>query len=142
MTKKLKWRLGKLPSVDEVLSLMDKNLITKDEAKNILFNSETEEDVDKESLKSEIKFLRELVEKLSKGRTEIIEKIRYIEKPYYHYPWWSGYSVWCGNSTITPTSGTDAVYLCSSGDATLAGALIGNQTAINSTGDFSSIKTF
>lgn len=151
MTKKtnLKWRLGKLPSVDEVLSLMDKNLITKEEAKEILFNSETQVERDKESLESEIKFLRELVEKLSKGRTEIIEKIRYIEKPYYYNPWWRQYDVWCGGSTLTTTGGvgtTDgSTYLCSSGgDTTLTGGLISGQTSatLNSTGDFSSIKTF
>jgi len=147
MTKKtnLKWRLGKLPSVDEVLTLMDRKIITKDEATKILFNSEIEEDRDKKSLESEIKFLRELVEKLSKGRAEIIETIRYIEKPYYQYPWWNGYSVWCGGATLTTGTTNGSTYLCSSGgDTTLTGGLISGQTSatLNSTGDFSSIKTF
>lgn len=161
MTKKtnLKWRLGKLPSVDEVLLLMDRKLITKEDAQEILFNSETEEDRDKKSLESEIKFLRELVEKLSKGRTEIIETIRYIEKPYYHNPWWKSYEIWCGGSSVNLVSGTGSstcIAHTAGESATLDGgvssdqlschSIVGgniNSSMINSdAGDFSSIKTF
>jgi len=143
MTKKLKWRLGKLPSVDEVLKLMDRKLITKDEAQKILFSSEEEEKKDSEGLKSEITFLRELVQELSKGRSEIIDTIRYIEKPYYVYPWWKTYEVWCGGSTLTTSiTGNNtayATYTAGTNNLVVGGT---NSTVSNDQGDFSSIKTF
>ena len=84
MTKKLVWRLSQKPTVLELTELLKGGIITKEEAKEVLFNQEDEVDRDKKSLESEIKFLRELVEKLSKNQTStIIETIRYIEKPYY-----------------------------------------------------------
>ena len=98
MTKKekLKWRLSKLPTSDEVIRLLNEKLITKEEAKEILFTTESVEDRDKDSLQSEIKFLRELVEKLSEGKSDrIIETIRYVEKPYYRYGWYDPYKFYC-----------------------------------------------
>ena len=64
---KLNWRLSKLPTPDEVRELVKDKVITQDEAREILFSQETEEERDKNSLESEIKFLRELVDKLAKG---------------------------------------------------------------------------
>ena len=90
MTKKLVWRLGKLPSPDEVRELVKDKIITQEEAREILFSQETEEDRDKGSLKEEIKFLRELVQKLS-NRSTIIETIKYIEKPYTNLGWYQPY---------------------------------------------------
>lgn len=107
MKNKLKWRLGKLPSPDEVIMLVKDKLITNEEAREILFNEETEEDRDKESLQSEIKFLRELVNKIG-SKNIIVEQIRYIEKPYQSWNWYPSYGTWCssGNTPITSTSGT------------------------------------
>ena len=128
MTKKLNWRLSKLPTPDEVRELVKDKIITQDEARGILFSSETEEERDKKSLESEIKFLRELVEKLSSSKTTIIETIREVQKPYHQYAWYKPYEVWCSasnslnpaNSTTTSTSAfycgsDDTVYTASSG---------------------------
>ena len=107
MTKKLIWRLGKLPSPDEVRELVKDKIITQDEARDILFNSETEEERDKESLKSEIKFLRELVDKLSeKNATRIVEVIKEIKIPIHNQPWRRPYEVWCGTNTQMLTIGS------------------------------------
>ena len=58
MTKtKLIWRLNKLPTTEELRELVKDKIITNEEARDILFNFESEEDRDSESLKSEIKFL-------------------------------------------------------------------------------------
>lgn len=95
MTKNLKWRLGKLPTPDEVLKLVNDKLITKDEARDILFNEEVEQERDEDSLKQEIKFLREIVEKLSKNRNQIVETIRIVEKPYHQQIWYQAYNTWC-----------------------------------------------
>jgi len=96
MTKELKWRLGKLPTSNEVLELLKEKLITKEEARDILFNEvEVGEEKTTDELMSEIKFLKELVENLSKGNnTKIVETIRYIEKPYYHNGWYQPYQNW------------------------------------------------
>jgi len=101
---------------------MNSKLITQEEAKEILFNESDVDERDKKSLEDEIKFLRELVEKLSNSNNStIIEKIKYIEKPYYQTPWYKQYDVWCGGSI------NDNKFLCS-------------ETAQNC--NFNNIKTF
>ena len=89
----LKWRLSEKPTPQSVVDLVNTGIITKEEAKEILFNQETEESRDQESLKAEIKFLRELVEKLSEGRTQIVETIKYIERPYVRHDWYKPYDI-------------------------------------------------
>jgi uncharacterized coiled-coil DUF342 family protein len=107
MSKKeeIVWRLGKLPTPEEVINLVKDKIITQEEAREILFNTRTIEGRDKKSLEDEIKFLRELVETLSQSKSlEIVEKIKYIEKPYYDYRWYKQYDNW-----------TDNIRLCVSG---------------------------
>ena len=150
------WRLANRPTSEDVVKLLNSGIITKDEAKEILFNVEEEAERDKKSLESEIKFLRELVEKLSKGSpTQIIETIRYVEKPYIQYPWYQPYVVWCGNTNIA-TGGNSATYAYTSstmgtgtgtGSNNLVSAL--TSTSQNLSGvacgtgrKFSAIKTF
>ena len=123
MTKKIIWRLKEQPSSESLRELVKDGVLTKEEAREILFSSETEEDRDKESLKSEIKFLRELVEKLSASKTTIIETIREVEKPWRNYPWHNPYMVWCsGTADMSASSGTF--------------------TYTNTASNFSDIKTF
>lgn len=125
MTKtKLSWRLKNLPTADEVRELVKDKIITNDEARDILFGTETETDRDVKSLESEIKFLRELVDKLSKNPQTIITTIREVERPYIRYPWYQPYQIWCGGTT-----GTNIIGSATSG--TLTGA-----------SNFSAIKTF
>ena len=124
MMKKLIWRLKEQPTSESLQELVSSQILTKDEAREILFSSETEEDRDKKSLESEIKFLRDLVEKLSQGNNgRIVEIIREVEKPYRVYPWYPCYQSWC---TVT----TD----CSTG--------AGIYTATNATSNFSNISIF
>ena len=58
MTKheELVWRLGKLPTVEEITTLIDKKIITQEEARQILFNKKDVDERDKKSLEDEIKF--------------------------------------------------------------------------------------
>ena len=106
MTKKLVWRLGKLPSPDEVRELVKDKIITQEEAREILFNNETEKEVEEKDLKSEIQFLREIIDKLRKiGDRRDIEQI-IIAVPYTTQPWYPPYRHWCGGTTITTTDGT------------------------------------
>ncbi len=151
MTKTLKWRLGKLPTPDEVLKLVNDKLITKEEARDILFAEQNSDERDAESLQDEIKFLRELVHKLSNDKTKVVEVIREIKVPYYQYLWYQPYQNWCtafgsssigyvssGNSiTLTGTSatGTNAAFYTAG-----LSASEGNGTL--SAGNFSDIETF
>lgn len=87
MTKQLKWRLSKLPTVDELLKLVSDKVITQEEAKEVLFNEETETERDIESYKQEIKFLKEVIDKLG-DRDRIVTVVKeyvphYITQPFY-----------------------------------------------------------
>lgn len=122
MTTQLKWRLSKLPSVDELLKLVSDKIITQEEAKEVLFNKETEVDRDIESYKAEIKFLRDLVDNLSKNnRQTLLTEIRYVERqPYHNSDWFKPYTVLC-NAMSSGFSGnvSDALYSVTNGTNTL-----------------------
>lgn len=139
----LKWRLSKLPSSEEVLSLVKDGVITKEEAREILFTTSSEGERDEDSLKAEIKFLRELVAKLSNNQqTRIIEVIKEVEKPYYRWDWHQPYMYYC--------SGTSGQTYALGAQATGATALTASaesfpiNAGLASTGsrDFTNIKTF
>lgn len=130
---KLVWRLKEQPTTDALKELVVAGLLTKDEARQILFSSESEEERDKKSLEMEIKFLKELVEKLS-SRSQIVEVIKEIKVPYYTYTWAQPYFNWA-----TPTLGSsisNAVY-ASNGNTLTAATTNGSGTV-----SFSSIKTY
>ncbi len=119
MKKNLKWRLTKLPTSEEVNSLVLSKIISQEEARDILFTEENEEEKSVSALKAEVKFLKELIEKLG-NRTEIIEKIRYIEKPYYVQPWYQPYQVWCSSGSLTGASSGGTMYLSNTSGASNA----------------------
>ena len=131
MTKKLVWRLKEQPTSEMLRELVKDKILTKDEAREILFNLQEESGRDNESLKSEIKFLRELVEKLANSQ-KVVKIIREIESPYYSYRWWRPYDAWCTNSNQLWT------YTSPTGSATG----LKNVTTTDSSQNFSDIKTF
>lgn len=135
---KTKWRLSELPTPAEVGQLVRDEILTKEEAREILISKENDEDRDKKSLQGEIKFLRELVEKLSSNRkSDIIREITVIEKPYRQQPWFQPYYYFTNANTLI-SSGTNAVGgLGSSGTVTYTAAT--NSIVPPS---FSDIKTF
>lgn len=98
MTKKNTWRLAKLPTPDELVNLVNNKIITNEEAKEILLSQEDERGV--EGLEKEVEFLRNLVQKLSQNK-QIIETIRYIEKPYRNWDWYQPYMVYCSANDNT-----------------------------------------
>jgi hypothetical protein len=143
MTKKeeLVWRLGKLPTVEEITTLIANKIITQDEAREILFNKKIEEERDIKSLETEIKFLRDLVEKLSQGRNQIVEVIKEVVKPFYiKEPWYQPYYYWCnGSSSITLGVSGTATNLSNAINCT-SNTLQVNSTPTNCS--FSSIQTW
>jgi hypothetical protein len=118
-----KWRLTKLPTPEELTLLVKEKILSADEAKNILLSNEEVEEV--ENLKQEIKFLKELVEKLSNSPTKIIETIREVQKPIYiQRDWYKPYEIWCGNGLVdltgySTTTGNGSV-LCQTGATTVS----------------------
>lgn len=111
--KILVWRLKEQPTAESLAILTQEGIITKDEAKDILLESRIMSDGDdgisKESLKEEIKFLRNLVEKIS-NKGQIMTTIREIEIPKYkEREWYQPYYIWCssdGNESFTYSSGS------------------------------------
>lgn len=104
-TKTLKWRLDSRPTVEELLQLVEKEIISKEDAKQILVSEESR---DLKSMQDEIKFLREMVEKLSNSQhSRIVEIIREVEKPYQKRPWYQPYDIWC---SATNDSGKVGAY--------------------------------
>lgn len=129
MKNKIVWRLKEAPTPENLRQLVQDGILSKEEAREILFSSETEDERDKKSLESEITFLRELVEKLAK-RSDTITTIKTIEVPYRKWDWYRPYITWCDNPVFSAAS-TNA-YL---------GNTDGGATTYN-TSNFSSIKTF
>lgn len=154
--KKLTWRLSKLPTPDELQGLVKDKIITQEEAREILFRSEDDTERDSESFKSEIKFLRDLVEKLSStSRSTVIE---YIYSRPYDYGWYKPYVTWCGSvqNLMTPvtaglSSNTITTGYCAADLSNLTMTSTDNQLyCMNGTGgisasgsnSFSDISTF
>lgn len=149
MTTKIKWRLANRPTPDEITLLFGQGLLTKEEAREILFSLETDEDRDKSGLQEEIKFLRELVKGMADNRSQIVTTIREVQKPYLQYPWWQQYQVYCnapqwtsqlhGAQGLSNSSGiTNAMYAAQSGTSNTM-----MYTAHpDPEPDFTSIKTF
>lgn len=136
MTTTLKWRLSKLPTVDELLKLVNDKIITQEEAKEILFNKETENERDNESLKSEIKFLREIIDNLSKNnKTTVVEVIKEYRPLWSGYNWYQPYASWFGD-----TGTISSVYTTSNLDSTMG--LSTNRIEFAESAKFSDIKTF
>lgn len=89
MTKEqIIWRLKEQPTSESLRQLVKDTILTKDEAREILFSKQQDKPEDSESMKSEIKFLRELVDTLSKNQQHTIanEVIRYYPT-YKQFKW-------------------------------------------------------
>ena len=109
MTKKIIWRLKESPTTEKLSQLVKDSILTKDEAREILFNLTDESERSIESYQQEIKFLREIIDKLS-SREKIVEIVK--EYHHYDYPWYQPYWIWTScndsrqSSTDTLTIGT------------------------------------
>lgn len=65
----LNWALSELPTAGEVAELVDSEVITKEEAREILFNESAANDIKVKALEEQVEFLQGLVETLAKNRT-------------------------------------------------------------------------
>lgn len=147
MTTKIKWRLANRPTPDEVERLFKSALLTKDEAREILFSLENDEDRDKKSLQDEIKFLRQIIQNLSTATT-IVKTVRDLNTPWIsQQQWYQPYQVYCANLSDTQSglaySGlsntANALYTTTTGSST---GTITLNTMQASAPDFTDIQTF
>lgn len=90
MTNELKWRLQELPTGGEIADLVSQEVITKEEARQILFSKPSKESDSEviKTLKAEINFLRELTERLANKSYVGIN----TWQPYTGYPWYRYYN--------------------------------------------------
>lgn len=102
---KIVWRLKEQPTAESLRELVKDKILTQEEAREILFSSEVVEERNNDSLKAEIKFLRELVEKLSQNRSQIVEVIKEVKVPQTVYikDWYEPYRIWCGTDVGSST---------------------------------------
>ena len=134
MTTKIIWRLKEQPTSESLRELVKDSILTKEEAREILFSQETEKEVNEDQLKSEIKFLRELVDKLSNhNNVKIVEVIKEVEKPYRKYPWYEPYITWCGSNSSTSNNNGYNILDSSGKDSFTVNTLLNS---------FSSLTTF
>jgi polyhydroxyalkanoate synthesis regulator phasin len=132
MTKKIIWRLKESPTTEKLSELVKNGILTKDEAREILFSSVEESERSIESLKEEIKFLRDMIDKLSSSRSQVVEVIKTIEVPYRQYPWYQPYITWCGGTGGTATDPGSVTFTAS-----------GNNLYVSDgSNSFNSIQTF
>lgn len=86
--KNLTWKLKELPTASELADLVDSEVITTDEAREIVFGT-AENDKEKiKALEEQLDFLRDLVKELAQKRqTTFIPYSRTIR--YYNEPYWA-----------------------------------------------------
>ena len=113
MTTKIVWRLKEQPTSESLRELVKDKILTNEEAREILFSSQEETKRDVESLETEIKFLRDLVEKLSQNSSQVVETIKIVEIPYKQYSWYNPYTIWCSSGTSNIYSATNSSNGCS-----------------------------
>lgn len=86
MKNDLKWRLKELPTAEGVAALVDKKVLTPEEARDILLTEGKQDAASIKELQEQIDFLKELVRTLSlsgRGATAVYYP-QYIESR----PWW------------------------------------------------------
>lgn len=86
-----------MPSGGEVAQLVEQGVITKEEAKDLLFNESKNND-DVEQLKKQIEFLEGIVKELSKNRPQTVFVDRYVREWEYKLP-----RVWISTAMSTTT---------------------------------------
>lgn len=107
MTKNLTWRLKELPTGDDVATLVEQKVITKEEARDLLFSKTKQEDKPTiEALKKQIEFLEGLVRELANngGNTTYVYKYVDTWTPKLPYVVWNSYSGTDASTTMATYS--------------------------------------
>lgn len=113
--KNLKWRLSSKPTREDVIIMLDKQIITKEEARQMLFSEEsTNEKI--QALEEQVTFLKSVIEKLPNQAPATVIKYIHDYTPRITYvnggnPW-NGIKVLCSTSASGTSGGS---YSLSSG---------------------------
>lgn len=75
--KTIKWRLSELPTAGEVAELVDSEVITVEEAREILFSDTSSNDEKVKALEEQIEFLQGLVKTLANKDPVVIRPFNY-----------------------------------------------------------------
>lgn len=106
--KNLSWNLPELPTGGELAELVDTGVISKEEAREIMFGAaESDKEVIK-TLQEQIEFLQDLVKELSKNRPTYIPTITreiHTTRPYYEKYWGNTHKL-LGSTGYTVSTGT------------------------------------
>ena len=103
--KILKWRLSEKPTAASLQDLVKSQIITKEEARQILLDETEFNSKDFDDVLEEMKLLRKLVLEVAERQPQTIIKIIesnpvYI-RDYPRYPWIQPYVTWCANTAQT-----------------------------------------
>lgn len=124
--RNLTWKLGTLPSAGELSDLVDSGVITKDEARDIMFGNPESDKEKIEALEKLVDFLQGLVKDLTKNKQTFVpyERTIYVDRnirPYFDRYWLST-SKALGSSGVTfnaansgTVSSTSTAFYASSG---------------------------
>lgn len=105
--KILKWRLAEKPTAQSLQDLVKSQIITKEEARQILLDEGEYTSKDLQEIKDEIALLRKLVLETNNGYSviKIIEREVPTWKPY--WTWTNPYLTYCSsNSNVLGVNGT------------------------------------
>lgn len=100
MTKKLVWRLSEKPSGDVINRLVERQIITKEEARDVLFSEDeqpkkaTPNEID--DVKKEVELLREIVLALASKRDAATVIYKYVDR--WPYTWTQPYVTYCSSN--------------------------------------------
>jgi len=122
--KNLVWKLKDLPDATEIADLVAQKVITPEEGRKILFSEKTDEEIESEkvaALEEQVKFLRNLVEKLSSQPPRIVYE--YIER-------YRPREYWLSTSTPTPFKLTGGTVMANLSSAMNNAGSYGNGTTM------------
>ena len=104
--KKLVWKLKELPTPDQVASLVETEVITPEEGREMLFREQSKTD-EVEALKEMVNTLQEMVKDLlaRPNNVQLVPYTKVVEVPQRYGPIWMK-TLGNGSGTITMTSGT------------------------------------
>jgi len=107
MTKKLNWRLKELPTANEIASLVEREVITKLEARDMLFSVVEKNDKQVEALKEQIEFMDTMITKLMNQKS--FNPINLTHTPVYPIHYWRPTTFMATTGNLNSTLNTASV---------------------------------
>lgn len=112
MTKKnLTWKLKEMPTGGELAELVDTGVISKEEAREIMFGSPENDKEKIEALEKLVDFLQDLVKEMSKNKSDpvyipYVKTLEYRPTPYWDKYWMNTEKVLCESGLNVSTTTT------------------------------------